>query len=370
MTTRLLRAAGRLAAPFGLGSLLVFSLPGLSGESALAAKPENLLKIATLAPEGSTWMTLMHELDERVREETGGEVGFKFYGGGVQGDERIVLRKMRNGQLHGGGFTGNGLGIIAPSLRVLEVPFLLETEDEIDALYEELGDELEAALEDGGHVLLGWAEVGFVHLFTREPVRNLDDLRRTKMWLWEGDPLPEAFFAEAHVAPVSLAITDVYTSLQTGLVDGVYCSPYACVVLQWHTQVGAMSRVPITHAIGAVIVSKRAWDRISDESKATVRAIAADVFERLKQSSRADNRQAKRDIEAAGLEIVDIPADAMAEFREIGERAARRNVGVLYSAELLERVQGIVAARRAEAEEAAAPGAPDADDPAPAEGGE
>jgi len=85
-----------------------------------------LLKIATLAPEGSTWMNLMHEMDERVREATGNEVGFKFYAGGVQGDERLVLRKMRTGQLHGGGFTGNGLGVIAPSLRVLEIPFLLE----------------------------------------------------------------------------------------------------------------------------------------------------------------------------------------------------------------------------------------------------
>ena len=78
-------------------------------------KPKVLLKIATLAPEGSTWMNLMHEMDERVREATGNEVGFKFYAGGVQGDERLVLRKMRTGQLHGGGFTGNGLGVIAPS---------------------------------------------------------------------------------------------------------------------------------------------------------------------------------------------------------------------------------------------------------------
>ncbi len=316
---------------------------------AMAAKPKVLLKIATLAPDGSTWMNLMHELDERVRESTGGEVGFKFYAGGVQGDERIVLRKMRSGQLHGGGFTGNGLGVIAPSLRVLEAPFLLETEAEIDAVYAELGAELENDLEEGGHVLLGWAEVGFVHLFTKGPVQSLADLKKTKMWLWEGDPLPEAFFREAGVAPVSLAITDVYTSLQTGLVDGVYCSPYAAVVLQWHTQVGAMSAVPITHAIGAVVVSEKSWARISEASKASVREIAADVFGRLKTSSRAENLQAIEDIRASGIEIVSIPPEAMSEFREIGARAAQRSVGALYPAELLERVQGAVARVRTEA---------------------
>jgi TRAP-type C4-dicarboxylate transport system substrate-binding protein len=304
------------------------------------------IKIATLAPEGSTWMNLMRELDTRVRQATAGEVGFKFYPGGVQGDERLVLKKMRSGQLHGGGFTGNGLGIVAPALRVLEVPFAFESETEIDAVYRELGPELEAALRESGHVLLGWAEVGFVHLFTREPVTSLADLRARKMWLWEGDPLAEAFFAEAGVAPVPLAITDVYTSLQTGLVDGVYSSPYAAVVLQWHTQVKAMSEMPITHAIGAVIVTEKVWNGITPASQAKVREIAGDIFARLKDSSREENRRALDDIRAAGIRIVPIAAAELAVFRQIGERAATRGVGKLYSAELLSRVRKVVAANR------------------------
>jgi TRAP-type C4-dicarboxylate transport system substrate-binding protein len=305
------------------------------------------IKIATLAPEGSTWMTLMHELDTRVREATAGEAGFKFYPGGVQGDERLVLRKMRSGQLQGGGFTGNGLGIVAPALRVLEVPFAFESEAEIDAVYAALGPELESALLESGHVLLGWAEVGFVHLFTRTPVRNLDDLRARKMWLWEGDPLAEAFFSEAGVAPVPLAITDVYTSLQTGLVDGVYSSPYAAVVLQWHTQVKAMSELPITHAIGAVIVTEKAWSGITPASQAKIREIAKDVFARLQQSSREENRRALDDIRAAGIQIVPLAGPALATFREIGEKAANRSVGKLYSADLLSRMKQVVAASRA-----------------------
>ena len=310
---------------------------------AVAAKPRVLLKVATLAPEGSTWMTLMRELDERVRAETDNEVGFKFYPGGVQGDERMVLQKMRSGQLHGAGLTGNGLGAIAPSLRVLEAPFLLQTDAEVDSVYAAMGPELESALESGGVVLLGWADVGFVHVFTKSPVNSLDDIRRMKMWIWEGDPLPEAFFQEAGVAPVSLAITDVYTSLQTGLVDGVYCSPYGALVLQWHTQVRAMTEAPITHAIGAVVVSKPTWDKISEPARAKIRALAVDVFARLDASSRQENRQAKESIRKAGVKIVPVSSATMDEFRAIGARAAERNVGVLYSKDLLERVRAIVA---------------------------
>ncbi len=347
--TRRKRAAFLPAIPILLATAVtvaVFAIGAAVATPADAAKPKTMLKLATLAPEGSTWMNLMHEMDDRVREATGGAVGFKFYAGGVQGDERIVLRKMRNGQLHGGGFTGNGLGVIAPSLRVLEVPFLLGTNDEIDAIYETFGPELESALEEGGHVLLGWAEVGFVHLFTKSPVHGVDDLRQAKMWLWEGDPLPEAFFSEARVAPVSLSITDVYTSLQTGLIDGVYCSPYAAVVLQWHTQIHAMSEIPITHAIGAVVVSKKAWARVPDDAKPVIREITADIFARLKETSRTENLQAIESIRAAGIEIVPISDEALAEFREIGARAATRSAGNLYSADLLGRVQEAVAELR------------------------
>jgi TRAP-type C4-dicarboxylate transport system substrate-binding protein len=320
-----------------------------AAQSARKPNPKVLFKIATIAPEGSTWMKLMHELDDRVREETANEAGFKFYPGGVQGDESLVLKKMRSGQLHGGGFTGNGLGVVAPSLRVLEVPFLVQNEAELDAVHTSFDAEFERALDASGHKLLGWAEVGFIHLFTKRPVRNLADLKASKMWLWEGDPLPEALFQAAGVTPIPLAYTDVYTSLQTGLVDGVYCAPYACVVLQWHAQVEAISESPISHGIGAVIVTKDMWTKLTPDSQKKVRAIADDVFARLRTSTRADNKKALGDIRAAGLATVPFDADVIAEFQKIGDRAAEACVGKLYSADLLARVRKSVAEVRASA---------------------
>lgn len=335
------------AAAFVAGAL------ALSVSSSFAAPPKpapkTIFKVATIAPEGSTWMKLMHEMDDRVREATGNEAGFKFYPGGVQGDESIVLKKMRSGQLQGGGFTGNGLGSIAPSLRVMEIPFLLQNEAELDAVHAAYDAEFEKALDASGHALLGWAEVGFIHLFTKKPVKTLADLKSSKMWLWEGDPLPEALFQVAGVSPVPLGYTDVYTSLQTGLVEGVYCSPYACVVLQWHTQVKWMSQTPISHGIGAVIVTKESWNKLTPESRAKVRAIADDVFTRLKAATRADNRRAIEDIKKAGLTMVPTDPAALAEFRRIGDVAAEKCAGKLYSADLLARVRKTVQDSRAAA---------------------
>src|SRR4030042_1325788 len=77
---------------------------------------------------------------------TQGEGGRRGYPGGIQGDETVVLRKVRSQQLHGGGLTGVGLGQIEPSLRILEAPFLMRSEDELRVVHEKL----EAWFEDAG----------------------------------------------------------------------------------------------------------------------------------------------------------------------------------------------------------------------------
>ncbi|MBI3579014.1 MAG: TRAP transporter substrate-binding protein DctP, partial [Ignavibacteriales bacterium] len=139
------------------------------------------VKFGTVAPEGSTWMNVMKEYDAAVRKESGGRVGFKFFAGGVQGDEKAVLRKIRFGQLSSGGFSGVGMGEIAPLVRILDTPFLVRNYGEMDYVYQKFSGDFEKAFEDGGYVLLGWAEVGFVHVFTNTLVKKPDDLKSVKM---------------------------------------------------------------------------------------------------------------------------------------------------------------------------------------------
>jgi len=210
-----------------LAGLLLTTIP--TPAAAAGPTPAVLFKVATIAPEGSTWMKLMHELDERVRTETGGEVGFRFYPGGQQGSDLDVLRKMRSGQIQGAGLTGVGLGEIESSLRIMELPFLFRTDDEVTLAHTALDSIFDARLRARGFHLLGWADVGSVRFFSQKPVGNAGDLKAQKTWLWEGDPLAEAFLQELGVTPVPLNITDVLTALQTGIVDAVYITPYGCL---------------------------------------------------------------------------------------------------------------------------------------------
>lgn len=308
------------------------------------ARPRYEIKFATLAPEGSTWMNIMRQLDDELYERTGGKLGFRIYAGGVSGDEKDVLRKIRVGQLHAGGFTGVGMGEILPEVRVLDLPFLFFNYDEVDHVLARLKETFARHFLERGFVLLGWGEVGFVHFFSKEPIRTQEDLKARKLWMWQGDPLAQAYFKALGVSPIPLALPDVLTSLQTNLVDTVYISPLGAIVLQWHTKVVYMSALPMADAAGAVLVSKKAFDRLPPEYQALLAERTPKYLRRLVLQTRADNARSIEELRRRGLKVVAAPPPEEVErFVSTGRDAQQSLVGRLYSQELLEEVRRAVA---------------------------
>src|SRR5690242_19078919 len=130
-----------------------------------ARAQDHIFKIATLAPEGSSWMNLFHGMGNAVEEHSAGKIKIKFYSGGVAGDERDAVRKMRLGQINGAAVTATGLGLIQSEVRVLELPMLIHNYEELDFLRDKLDVDLRKKFEETGYVLLAWADVGPVHIF-------------------------------------------------------------------------------------------------------------------------------------------------------------------------------------------------------------
>ncbi len=308
-----------------------------------AGAQEYEIKFATVAPEGSTWMEVMREFDKAVREESNGRLGFRIYPGGSQGDEPDVLRRIRTGQLNGGGFTGVGMGAIAPKVRILDSPFLFRNYDEVDLIYEKFGDRFRDEFYDNGYVLLGWAEVGFVYVFSNVPVRRPEDMRGVKMWMWEGDPVAEATFKALNVNPIPLSVTEVMTSLQTRMIDAVYTPPMAALALQWFTRVRYMLDLPIADSAGAVLVSRRFFDRLPEDLQEILLRTGEKFMSRLTEKSREENRQSIDIIDEAGVQILDRPPqEEIARYEEMGKQARRELVGKLYSREFLESVESAI----------------------------
>jgi TRAP-type C4-dicarboxylate transport system substrate-binding protein len=195
---------------------------------------------------------------------------------------------------------------------------------------------------DHGMVLLGWADVGFINLFSNAPITSPGDLQHLKMWIWSGDRLAELFFKAFGVSPIPLAVPDVLTSLQMGVIDAVYSSPLACIAVQWFTRVKYMTDIPVTHSVGAVLVSARALQSVSREDMDALLELSRKHLGTLNEQTRIQNREAVDVIQREGIEIVKITDEAREQFFNTGRRAWNDGIGDIYSREILDRVTGLL----------------------------
>lgn len=324
-----------------VGVCAILMLLGVSSFLSPVLAQDHTIKFATIAPDGSTWMNVMRAYDEAIRKESNGKLGFKIYPGGVQGEDKDVIKKIRIGQIHSAGFTGVGLGEIAPKVRILDSPFLCTNYAEVDHLYENLQKEFEQAFLDGGFVLLGWAEVGFVYVFSNTPVRTVSDMSGVKMWMWEGDPVAEATFKTFGINPIPLSVVDVLTSLQTGLINGAYVSPYAAVALQWNTRVKYMMGVPLADACGAVVISRKKFDSLPADLQEILLRNGKTFLRELTLKSRGENKAAIETLKKNGIQVIDVSSEkTVSEYNRLGRETRRALVGKLYDEEFLSRVEG------------------------------
>lgn len=308
--------------------------------NAVAAQPQpnHLLKIATLAPEGSSWAKVLRSIDAEVRRETAGNVGFKIYPGGVHGDEKVVLRKMRIGQLHGGSFGGQGISQTSPDVLALEMPFLFDSYAEVDYVLEQMDAFYRRGYEERGYVFLGWTDIGFVHILSQQPVATVEDMRTQKVWQLPDEPLTSVLFRLAGVTSVPLNIPDVLLGLQTNLIDVVYASPSVSIVLQWFTHAKYVTQLPINYTLGALLIDKRAFDKIPAADRAHIHRIAQQQMVALGQRNRRENDEALAVLQANGLSLVEVHPTDVAAFKDLVARAETELVGRAFSQEAHEQI--------------------------------
>jgi TRAP-type C4-dicarboxylate transport system substrate-binding protein len=325
--------------------VLSFLLLGICTVS-FGAEPLTI-KFATVAPEGSTWMITMKELEKTISEKTQGRIAFRVYAGGVAGDELDVLRKIRIGQLQSAAFSGVGFGQILPSVRVLDLPFLFRNDKEVDLVLKEMEGFFAEQFRQKGFELLSWAEVGNVHLFSQQPIRKVSDLAKLKVWAWTGDPIAKETFSAMGTNPIPLAITDVTTALNTGMIDTVYAPPLGAIALQWNLYVKYMTSLPLAHSTGAVLISKNFAQKIPPEYFKIMKDEFHRSMDRLTLELRKQTQESLALLEKGGIKILPMPSGAdLQEFYKVHEQVAQALTGRLYSRDVLDKVYGLLKKNR------------------------
>ena len=294
-----------------------FSLLVFPPASFAADRAEHIFKLAVVAPEATPWGKVGNTIKEEIEDSTKGRVQIKWYFGAVMGDEPDVSKKMRIGQLQGGGFTVVGLGFMAPAMKILELPFLFNNYEEVDHLLSTMDESFRNLFTEKGLHLLGWIEVGFIQLYAKEVLHTWEDFTRTKMWPWSGEPLAQAILETAGVGTIiPLNMPDVFTALQSGIVNAFYGPYYPAIALQWHTHARCMTHWTLAYSPGAIVVKKKAYDKLPEDLRPLFQASWDRHLPRLVQMIRDDNRRSFEIMKEAGTQVVQFSDEEMNALRK------------------------------------------------------
>ena len=290
--------------------------------SLLLAAPvaAQVVKIATLAPDGSAWMRELRAASAEVKKGTGGRVDVKFYPGGVMGNDAVVLRKMRLGQLQGGVLTSSELSLVYPDATAYSLPFLLGNWDEVARVRASVDPMLAKGFEQRGIRMLGITGLGFAYLMSDRPLRTRADMDGIKLWIPSNDEIAARTFKVGGISTIPLPLGDVFTSLQTGLVDTVVNTPSGAIVLQWHGKVKHMVDLPLTFVVGFLVLDEKAWKKIAPADQAVLAAAFASAGKRMDANIRRDDDAALAAMKKQGTTVAPMdPAEAQ-RWRAVGTR--------------------------------------------------
>jgi len=293
----------------------------------LAANADTVFKIATLSPDGSAWMRQMRASAKTIETKTEKRVSFKFYPGGVMGNDKAVQRKIRIGQLQGGAFPGGALVSAYPDSQIYNLPLLFRSYDEIDYVRKSLDADIVAGYEKGGFVTFGLAEGGFAYLMTNNrAVATPEALKQQKVWVPNDDPASSKALSTFDVTPIPLAVPDVLASLQTGLIDTVTASPIVSIALQWHTQVKHMTDLPLLYFYATLAIEKKAFDKLAPADQTIVRDVLVDTFKQIDTQNRKDNVAAFDVMKKQGITVTEPSAQERAVWQQKSEIAVKSYV--------------------------------------------
>lgn len=278
-----------------------------------ASAPARTLKIATVVPEGSAWVKEMRTVGKEIEQKTQGRVRFKFYPGGVMGNDKTVLRKVRAGQLQGGAFTSGALAQVFPDIELYGLPLVFRDYAEVGYVRERMDEKMIAGLERAGFVALAITDGSFAYLMSQRPVRQVSDLGGAKVWTQEGDIMSVTALEIAGVSPIQLSLSDVYTALQTGLIDTVGAPAMGAIALQWHTKLTYLTDVPLTYLTGAFVIDAKAFAKLEPEDQRVVRETVGAAARRLDEGSREGEESAMRALKAQGIQFVSAATPAEVE---------------------------------------------------------
>ncbi len=300
------------------------------------------IKLGSLAPAGSPWELGLKRMAAAWEQISGGTVSVRIYAGGVAGDEPDMIRKVRIGALNAALVTVTGLQSIFNGIKTLSYPLLLQSNDELAWVLDRMKPYFDAELQKRGFKPFMWQLAGWVYFFSRYPVNTPDDLRRQKLWVWSGDPDEIQAYQSAGFQTVTIASTDLLTSLQGGMVDALVTSPLVAASSQWFGVASNMYGLRLAPLWGAAVVSTKTWAQVPADLQQKLLDAAQRIADDLSPELQKEDDQAIAAMKKYGLKINPVTPQAAVRWRDLLDRTFAPLVGRMYDRDTFQMVKGYV----------------------------
>ena len=322
--------------PKGLSAALV--VLGMSLVSTTQAYAQQL-RIGSLVPKNSLYHRQLLDVAESWRTAQGAGAKYLVYPDGSQGGEAEMARRMRIGQLQGALLSVVGLREIEPSIAALQsMPLLFRNWEELDYVREKMRPAMEKKFLDKGFVVLAWGDAGWVRFFSKEAALRPDDYKRMKFFAWGSEPDQQNIMKSLGYTPVPLETTDILPAIQTGMINVVPSTPYFALATQVYNTAPHMLDINWAPIVGALVLTRKAWDGMSPEVQTAVRAASEKAGAQIRTKARQEVEEAVDAMKKRGLTVNKPNPAQMKEWNDLADKLYPRIRGTMVPTETFDDV--------------------------------
>jgi TRAP-type C4-dicarboxylate transport system substrate-binding protein len=305
----------------------------LAASLAVGAQAAVNIRLATLAPESSPWARALRSMGSAWQKDTENRVRLTVYAGTIPSESSAISRMAVDG-LQAATLMVAGLAEIDEAFNVFGIPFFFESDAELVHVQQKLTPLIKDRLKNKRYHLMNWGNGGWIHLFSKQPIRSLADVKQAKLFTTEGNPKMVQWFTANgfHAVPLAAGEIPKQLTLANGAIDAAPMPPVYAMSLQIFKNAPHMLDVRVAPLVGATVMTDAAWQKIPSADRAKVLAAAADMERQIAKDAPGLDTFSIGMMRSAGLQVVAADPAAVSEFRRVSaDLAATQRGGLIPS---------------------------------------
>jgi len=227
------------------------------------------------------------------------------------------------------------------------MPLMFRNWEEVDYVREKMRPAMEKKFLDKGFVVLAWGDAGWVRFFSKDAATRPDDYRKMKFFAWAGESEQQEIMKSLGYTPVPLETSDILPSIQTGMITAVPATPYFALASQVYATAPHMLDINWAPIVGALVVTKKAWDEMSPAARDALQAAGAQAGLHMRTKARQEVDEAVEAMKKRGLQVHKPTPEQLAEWNTLAEKLYPRIRGKMVPADTFDEVMALLKAYRA-----------------------